>query len=180
MGARAFMRVAKKRTTFAIYVIPIIELVKAHEALPTCYKEYQDVFEKKNTDLLPQHRPYDCVVDLHKDTHPSFGLIYNLSQNKFVSLREYLDEDLYKNFIQHSKSLASTPILFVKKKDGSLWICVDYCGLNKIMIKNQYLLLLISRLLDQFGQTKVCTKINLQGAYNLVRIKGGDEWKTTF
>ena len=52
---------------------------------------------------------------------------------------------------------------------------VDYCGLNKTTIKNWYPLPLISRLLNQLGQVKVHTKINLQGAYNLVRIKGGDE-----
>jgi hypothetical protein len=68
----------------------------------------------------------------------------------------------------------------VKKKDGSLWIYVDYCSLNKITIKNWYTLPLISRLLNQLGQAKVYTKIDLRGAYNLVRIKGGDEWKTAF
>jgi hypothetical protein len=71
VGARAFMRVAKKGTTFAIY---------AH------YKEYQDVFEKKNIDLLPQHRLYDCIIDLQEGTQPPFGPIYNLSQNELVAL----------------------------------------------------------------------------------------------
>ena len=57
---------------------------------------------------------------------------------------------------------------------------VNYCGLNKITIKNQYPLPFISGLLDQLGQTKVYTKIDLRGAYNLVRIKKGDKWKTKF
>jgi hypothetical protein len=68
----------------------------------------------------------------------------------------------------------------VKKKDGSLRMCVDYRGLNKITIKNWYPLLLIFELLDQLGQAKVYTKIDLLGAYNLVRIKRSDEWKTVF
>jgi hypothetical protein len=59
-------------------------------------------------------------------------------------------------------------------------MCVDYRGLNKIMIKNRYPLLLISRLLNQLSQSKIYTKIDLRGAYNLVRIKRGDEWKTAF
>jgi hypothetical protein len=59
----------------------------------------------------------------------------------------------------------------VKKLDGSLWMCVDYHGLNKITIKNRYPLPIIYGLLDQFGQAKVNTKIDLQGAYNLVQIK---------
>jgi hypothetical protein len=59
-------------------------------------------------------------------------------------------------------------------------MCVDYRGLNKITVKNRYPLPLISGLLDQLGHAKICTKINLRGAYNLIRIKEGDEWKTTF
>jgi hypothetical protein len=112
---------------------------------------------------------------------PPFGPIYNLSQkNKLAAPREYLDENLAKNFIWHSKFSVGALILFVKKKDGSLRMCVDYRGLYKIVTKHRYLLLLISGLLDQFGQAKIYTKINLWGAYNLVRIKGGDEWKTAF
>jgi hypothetical protein len=71
-------------------------------------------------------------------------------------------------------------MLFVKKKDGSLWMCIDYRGFNKITIKYQYLVPLIYGLLDQFGQAKIYIKIDLRGAYNLVWIKEGDEWKIAF
>jgi hypothetical protein len=135
VGARAFMWAAKKGIRFAIYAIPIAGSVKGPEALPTRYKEYRDVFEKKNADLFLQHRPYDCIVDLHEGTQLLFGPFHNLSQNELAALREYLDEKLAKNFIRHSKSPVGAPILFVKKKDGSLRMCVGYRGLNKIMIK---------------------------------------------
>jgi hypothetical protein len=59
-------------------------------------------------------------------------------------------------------------------------MCVDYRGLNKVTIKNRYPLPLISGLLDQLGQAKIYTKLDLRGAYNLVCIKEGDEWKTAF
>ena len=59
-------------------------------------------------------------------------------------------------------------------------MCVDYRGLNKVTIKNRYPLPLISGLLNQLGQAKIYTKIDLRGAYNLVRVKEGDEWKTAF
>jgi hypothetical protein len=78
------------------------------------------------------------------------------------------------------KSLASALILFVKKKDGSFGLHVDYHGLNRLAIKNQYPLPLISKLLDQLTHIKVYTKIDLHGAYNLVCIQEGDECKTTF
>jgi hypothetical protein len=70
--------------------------------------------------------------------------------------------------------------LFVKKKDGSLWMCVNYHGLNRLTIENRYLLPSISRLLDQISRVEVYTKIDLCGAYNLVCIWKGDEWKMTF
>ena len=64
VGAKVFMQATKKGTTFAIYATPITESVKGFKTLPTHYKEYQDVFEKKNINLLPQHHLYDCVIDL--------------------------------------------------------------------------------------------------------------------
>jgi hypothetical protein len=72
------------------------------------------------------------------------------------------------------------PILFVKKKDGSLRMCVNYHGLNQLTIKNRYFLPLILGLLDEFNHVKVYTKIDLCGAYNLTSIQKGDEWKMTF
>lgn len=180
VGARAFMQAAKSGATFAIYATPMSGQTQKSMQLPDQYKEFQDVFEKKNADTLPQHRPYDCSIDLQEGTQPPFGPIYNLSQNELAELRKYIDENLAKNFIRHSKSPAGAPILFVKKKDGSLRMCVDYRGLNKITIKNRYPLPLISGLLEQLGQAKIYTKVDLRGAYNLVRIKEGDEWKTAF
>jgi hypothetical protein len=68
----------------------------------------------------------------------------------------------------------------VKKKDGSLRLVVDYRGLNKITIRNRYALPLISTLLERLSGAKYFTMLDLRGAYNLVRIRPGDEWKTAF
>jgi hypothetical protein len=76
-------------------------------------------------------------------------------------LKDYIEENLAKNFIRYSKFPAGAPIFFVKKKDGSLQMYVDYRGLNKIIVKNRYPLPLISRLFDQLRQAKVYTKIDL-------------------
>ena len=73
--------------------------------------------------------------------------------------------------------VVDAPILFVKKKDGSLQLVLDYRGLNKITIRNKYALPLISSLLECFCGTKLFTKIDLRGAYNLVRIHPSAEWK---
>ena len=93
------MQAAKSGATFAIYATPMSGQTQKSMQLPDQYKEFQDVFEKKNADTLPQHRPYDCSIDLQEGTQPPFGPIYNLSQNELAELRKYIDENLAKNFI---------------------------------------------------------------------------------
>jgi len=84
------------------------------------------------------------------------------------------------DFIQPTSSLHSTLVLFVKKKDSSLRLCVDFCGLNHISKKDCYLLPLISDLLNSPCKARVYSKIDLYHAYHLVCITNGDEWKTAF
>ena len=109
-----------------------------------------------------------------------WGPIYNLSPVELETLREYIDENLGNGFIRHFRSPAGAPIFFVKKKNGSLRLVVDYRGLNKVTIRNRYALPLISNLLERLSGAKYFTKLDLRGAYNLVRIRPGDEWKTAF
>jgi len=94
------------------------------------YQDYKGIFEKKNVDTLLEYQPYDCAIDLEERAQHPFEPIYNLSQNELLALQKYIDKNLEKRFIQHSKSLDGALILFVKKKDGSLHMCVDYHGLN--------------------------------------------------
>ena len=83
--------------------------------------------------------------------------------------------------IRPSTSSAGAPILFVPKPHSrGLRLCVDYRGLNKITMKNRYLLPLMDKLRDQVQGSTIFTKIDLKAEYNLVRIKEGDEWKTAF
>ena len=138
IGARAFVESSKEDLPFVIYATPISEEKTSTLSIPEQYKDFLNVFQKKNTDMLPEHRPYNCAIDLQEGSQPSFGPIYNLLQMELMELWKYIDENLAKNFIRHSKSLAGVPILFVKKKDGSLQMCVDYQGLNKVTKKNHY------------------------------------------
>ena len=94
--------------------------------LPHKYKEFADVFDKVKVGILLEHRPYDCPIDLQPVKEPPWGPIYNLSPTKLEVLREYIDENLANGFIRHSKSPAGAPIFFVKKKDASLRLVVDY------------------------------------------------------
>ena len=97
-----------------------------------------------------------------------------------MELKIYLEANLSNDFIRRSSSPISSPILFIKKKDGSLRLCVDYRDLNRAIIKNRYPLPLIGELLERVRRAKIFTKLDLRGAYNLIRIREGDEYKTAF
>ena len=114
------------------------------------------------------------------DTSPPFSPIYFLSEVEQLALHEFLDENLKNQFIRPLQSSAGTPVLFIKKKDGSLRLAINYRSLNKITKKDCYPLPLIPNLLDRLRSAHVFTKLDLRGAYNLVRIVEGDEWKTAF
>ena len=130
--------------------------------------------------MLPKHQPWDHEIKLQPGTEPGFGPIYQLSEKELQVLREYLEENLKKGFIQESQSPAGYPILFAPKKDRSLRLCVDYRKLNDITIKNQYPLPNANELRDRISQATIFTKLDLKGAYNLIHMKKGEEWKTAF
>jgi Reverse transcriptase (RNA-dependent DNA polymerase)/Retroviral aspartyl protease len=149
-------------------------------AIPEEYHDFADVFSKAKADTLPPHRPYDLKIELEDGAKPPLGPMYSLSQTELHALREFIDENLRTGFIRSTSSPHGAPILFVRKKDGSLRLCVDYRGLNKITKKDRYPLPLISDLLSTAGKARIYTTLDLRHAYHLVRIADGDEWKTAF
>ena len=149
-------------------------------ALPEDYHDFADVFSKSKAGILAEHRPYNLKITLDEGTVPSFGPIYSLSQEELAALRKFIDENLATGFIRPSRSPCGALVLFIRKKDGSLRLCVDFQGLNRISKKDQYPLPLILDLLDAPRKARVYTKIDLRHVYHLVRITEGDEWKTAF
>ena len=95
-------------------------------------------------------------------------------------LKAYIETHLKTGFIQHSKTPTGALLFFDKKWDGSLWLCVDYWGLNNLTIKNWYPLYLIGKSLDQIGCAKRFIHLDLTSAYHQMKIREGDEWKTAF
>ena len=120
------------------------------------------------------------AIELEEGKQPPFGPIYSLGPVELETLKTYIETNLANGFIRLSKSLAGAPILFDRKPDRSLRLCVDYQDLNNITIKNQYLLPLIGESLDQLGRAKRFTQLDLTNAYHWMRICEGDEWKTAF
>jgi len=150
------------------------------DTVPPEYHNYTDVFSKAKASELPPHRDYDLKIDLEEGTSPPLGTLYSLSPVELSALRNFIDENLKTGFIHPTASSHAALVLFVKKKDGSLWLCIDFRGLNKITKKDRYPLPLISDLLDSPSCAKIYSKINLRHAYHLVRIAPGNEWKTAF
>lgn len=148
--------------------------------IPEEYRDFSDVFDEVQADVLAPHRPYDLQINLEEGTSPPLGRIIPLSPREQQALRDFLDEHLKTGFIAPSNSPHGAPVLFAPKKDGTLRLCVDFRGLNKITKKDRYPLPLISDLLDAPRKARIYTKIDLKHAYHLVRIAEGDEWKTTF
>ena len=150
------------------------------EGLPSKYQDFSDVFDKAEADHLPPHRPYDCTIDLLPGARIPAGRIYALSEPELAALRDFLEKNLKRGFIRPSTSPAAAPVLFVKKKCGELRLCNDFRALNQITCRNSYPLPLIPELLERLRLATIYTKLDLRGAYNLVRIQEGDEWKTAF
>ena len=105
---------------------------------------------------------------------------YTHCQEEREEVREFIREQLRKKYIWLSKSLQMAPVFFVGKKDGKKRMVQDYQYLNKWTIKNNYLLPLISDILENIGIKKVFTKMDLRWGHNNVRIKEKDEWKVVF
>ena len=178
-GAQSF-RIHLSDPAFSAKSASVSDEVPDLSHIPEEYHDFADVFSKSKADTLAPHRPYDLKINLEEGASPPVGTMYSLSQSEIHTLREFIDEHVRIGFIRPSASSHGAPVLFVRKKDGSLRLCVDYRGLNKISKKDRYPLPFISDLLSTAGKARLYMTIDLRHAYHLVRIADGDEWKTAF
>ncbi|MBW0519141.1 hypothetical protein O181_058856 [Austropuccinia psidii MF-1] len=148
------------------------------KVVPPAYHQYLDVFSKVKAEKLPPHHTCDNHIEL-EGLLPPIGVIYSPSNQESETLRAYISENVEKGFIRPSSSSTGAPVLFVKKKDGGLCLCVDHRKLNAVTRKNRYPVPPINQLLTIF-KVPYFSKIYLCGAYNLLRIKEGDEQLTAF
>ncbi|KAJ9533619.1 hypothetical protein QJQ45_026629, partial [Haematococcus lacustris] len=118
-------------------------------------------------------------VALESGTPPNRP-VYRMSQEELDELKRQLDELLAKGYIRPSTSPFGSAVLFVRKKDGSLRLCVDYRALNQLTIKNRYPLPRIDDLLDQLAGARVFSKIDLKSGYHQIRVAEADIHKTAF
>ena len=142
-------------------------------------KEFPDVFPD-DISGLPPDREVEFTIDLIPRTEPIFIPPYRMSPAKLRELKAQLEELLSKGFIRLSISPWGAPVLFVKKKDGSLRLCIDYRQLNRVTIRNQYPLPMIDELFDQLQGSREYSKIDLRSGYHQLKVWENDVSKTAF
>ncbi|GJV55666.1 putative reverse transcriptase domain-containing protein [Tanacetum coccineum] len=142
-------------------------------------KNFPEVFPE---DLpgLPHTRQVEFQIDLVPGAAPVARAPYRLAPSEMKELSEQLKELSDKGFIRPSSSPWGAPVLFVKKKDGSFRMCIDYRELNKLTVKNRYPLPRIDDLFDQLQGSSVYSKIDLRSGYHQLRVREEDISKTAF
>jgi hypothetical protein len=130
-------------------------------------REYRDVFPEE-VPSLPPRRDIDFLIELASGSVLMSRTQYRMSTKELVELKLQLKEMMEKGYIRPNVSPWGAPVLFVKKKDGTLRLCIDYRQLNKVTIKNKYPLPRIDDLFDQLGGVSVFSKIDLRSGYHQV------------
>jgi hypothetical protein len=130
--------------------------------LPPNYADFVDVFSKSQSDELP-HRPSDHKIELLPDATPLRAHpLYSMSIEQLVALKEYLTENLRKEWIVPSGAEYGSLVLFAKKPNDSLRLCVNYRKLNARTRKNTYFLPLIGEILERISRARVYTKLDIR------------------
>nr|GEX93246.1 putative reverse transcriptase domain-containing protein [Tanacetum cinerariifolium] len=142
-------------------------------------RDFIDVFPKDLSGLPPQRQVEFCM-DLIPGATPISKSLYRLAPSKMQELSEQLEELQDEGFIRLSHSPWGAPVLFVKKKDDSMRMCIDYRELNKLTIKNRYPLPRIDDLFDQLQGVRYFSNIDLRSGYHQLRVHEDDIPKTTF
>jgi len=145
------------------------------------YSRYAQCFSTEQKARLPDYKSWDNKIPLQDPKGKiSTGAIYKTTWEEDKALQTYLRKNLPTGKVRQSRPAAGAPILFVKKKDGSWRLCVDYRALNSLTIPTKYPLPLISELLHKTRGAKWFNRLDLKDGYNLIRIAVGNEWKTAF
>ena len=142
-------------------------------------QEFLDVFP---SDLpgVPPDRDIDFAIDLEPGGKPISIPPYHMAPAELKKLKDQLQDLLSKGFIRPSVSPWGAPVLFVKKKDGTMRMCIDYRQLNKVTVKNKYPLPRIDDLFDQLQGALLFSKIDLRSGYHQLKIRASDIPKTAF
>jgi hypothetical protein len=144
------------------------------------YYQYQEVFSKTAAEVLPEYWSYDHKIILEEPLPNSYSLLYKQNIKELEATKQYIQEQLWNRWIEHSSSLFASLILCVRKLNSSLRICVDYYKLNNLTCKDAYLIPYIDKLLACPSKAKLFTKFDIWAAFNKICIDLALEEYTTF
>ncbi len=153
--------------------------ITAHPALQDIIRQYDDLFAEPKS--LPTHRPgFEHRIVLQPDSQPPYRNYIRMGPQEAQEMASQLEKLLSKDAIVASAAPYAAPALFVRKKDGSLRMCIDYRGLNKITVRDRYPLPNISDLLDRVGSGRIFSKMDLRAGFHQIRMAKEDIDKTAF
>jgi len=138
-------------------------------------KQYRYIFSIEKSKILSLYKRTNHTIDFLFNVIPFYRSIYPLSSKEFQMLRKYLDNFLKKQQIKSFKNLIEASILFIPKKDNSLHLYINYRRFNSIIIKNRYLLLFISKILNWIVRIQFFIKIDIKDVYHYIWIKENDK-----
>jgi hypothetical protein len=141
--------------------------------------EFPDVFPEELPGM-PLDRDINFVIELKPGTAPIYKTPFRMTTPELAELKEHIKELLEKGFIHPTSFLWGAPMIFVPKKDGTQWLCMNYHALNEVTIKNKYPLPRIDDLFFQLRGACVFSKIDLQLGYHQLKVRECDILKTTF
>jgi len=149
--------------------------------VPSLYHEYLGIFRKKaGTQTLPPSRDYDMKIDLISSAKLAPAKLYQLTQQQSTVLKDTLQRELAAGRIRPSNAPYGSPMFFVLRKDGRPRMVVDYRHLNEQTVPDAYPLPLIDQITNDLSSAKYFTKLDLVGAYQLLRMGPGHEHFTAF
>jgi len=126
------------------------------------FHRWLKVFGKVELERMPTRKIWDHAIDLKEEFKTSKAWMYPLSRNEREEVQQFIQNHLRKGYIRPLKSPQTSPVFFVEKKDGGKYMVMEYCKLNKQMMKNNYSLPLITSLVNTMGNKKLFTKMDLQ------------------
>jgi hypothetical protein len=126
------------------------------------YRDFEDIVSKEASNVLLLYWSYNYKINLEKLNELGYIPLYKITTTELEETKHYLLDNLYKGFIELSYTLFAVPILFVKKADSSLYLCIDFRKLNALIRKDRYPLPLINELLARLSKAKVYTKLDIR------------------